>query len=46
MVDQDDPEWQELALRDREKRRYQAELLRHPDPRDPDYPGEWQDEQE
>lgn len=37
---------QELAFKASERRRYEAQLLRHPDPRDPDYPGEWIDEDE
>ena len=35
----------ELVVRERFRRRYVGQLLRHPDPRDPDFPG-YQDEDE
>ena len=34
----------ELRAEDRCARRYQAALSRHPDPRDPDYPGDIDDD--
>lgn len=33
----------ELRAEDLRKRRYLAALSRHPDPRDPDYPGDLED---
>ncbi len=35
----------ELIAQDRASRQYQAELLRHPDPRDPDYPGDIEEDE-
>ncbi len=35
----DDPEVEELRAQSRFERRYQADLARHPDCRDPDHPG-------
>ena len=34
---------QDYADQDRRKRRYQQQLDRHHDPRDPDYPGDMQE---
>ena len=42
----DDDDESELARTDARQKRYQNELRRHPDPRDPDYPGdinEWRE---
>ena len=33
-------ECDELRIQAQFERRYQRELLRHPDPRDPEYPGD------
>lgn len=35
----------ELRAEDLRKRRYLAALSRHPDPRDPDYPGDLEEEE-
>lgn len=43
VIDPDDPDYDELvslAREDEALRRYRAQLAAHPDPRDPDYPGE------
>lgn len=43
----DDPDLEELRFIDRMNRRRLAQLIRHPDPRDPDHPGpENEDEDE
>jgi hypothetical protein len=36
---------EELLQQRNAERRYQRELARHPDPRDPDYPGDFGDEE-
>jgi hypothetical protein len=46
IFDYDDPEVQELAAQVRAERRYAAQLAAHPDPRDPDYPGDWEGDDE
>ncbi len=38
VIDPDDYEAQELAADARAQRQYRNALLRHPDPRDPDFP--------
>jgi hypothetical protein len=37
---EDDDDIQELRAQDQAERWMRNELLRHPDPRDPDYPGD------
>lgn len=47
MIDPDHPEYDDLvgmAYAEQAERRYQGQLARHPDPRDPDHPGEWREE--
>lgn len=35
-----------MRYEDQARRRYANQLARHPDPRDPDWPGHWLDEDE
>lgn len=44
MIDPNDHEAQDLAAEARAQREYCNALLRHPDPRDPDFPGPDADE--
>lgn len=44
MIDQD--EAHELRMDVRKRNQYERDLARHPDPRDPDYPGDDDDEGE
>jgi len=37
---QNDCDYEELARIDSGRRQYERDLAAHPDPRDPDYPGE------
>lgn len=48
MIDDDDydDEAETLRLDDLAKKRYHNQLMRHPDPRDPDYPELPEEEQE
>ena len=36
----EDPEYEELKAEARAERRYHQQFCAHPDPRDPDYPGD------
>lgn len=46
MIDPDDYDAQELLAERQANRRYSQALLRHPDPRDPDFPEIDEDENE
>ena len=46
MTDADDYEAEGLRLDDLAKKRYHNQLMRHPDPQDPDYPELPEEEQE
>lgn len=40
LIEQDQDTIDDLRAEDRKRRQYQARLAAHPDPRDPDYPGD------
>lgn len=46
LPDYDDLTYQELLAQRRAERSYQRRLAAHPDPRDPDHPGEWASEEQ
>lgn len=45
-VEYEDPEAAELRAQDRAERRYQRQLVAHPNPGDPDYPGDTREGEE
>lgn len=45
IIPEDFDDYEELLI-ERKKKQHDAALSRHPNPQDPDYPGDWPDEED